>query len=75
MKKILSVLLALCLLVGAVPMFASAADGVVVNHFCNTCGKIRLDCSLEFIRYARVSQWCYAPLRGDAIDTASRIRF
>lgn len=48
---------------------------VVVKLFCNICGLNLLDCCLEAIGTVRFYQWCFAPLRGHAIDKICHFRF
>ena len=48
---------------------------VVVKLFCNICGLNLLDCCLEAIGTVRFYQWCFAPLRGHAIDQICHFRF
>ena len=56
---------------------ALAMEGkcVVVKLFCNICGLNLLDCCLEAIGTVRFYQWCFAPLRGHAIDKICHFRF
>lgn len=53
----------------------SATLNVVVKLFCNICGLNLLDCCLEAIGTVRFYQWCFAPLRGHAIDKICHFRF
>lgn len=50
-------------------------ENVVVKLFCNICGLNLLDCCLEAIGTVRFYQWCFAPLRGHAIDKICHFRF
>lgn len=55
--------------------FSRSCYCVVVKLFCNICGLNLLDCCLEAIGTVRFYQWCFAPLRGHAIDKICHFRF
>lgn len=60
---------------GALSILIAVTLAVVVKLFCNICGLNLLDCCLEAIGTVRFYQWCFAPLRGHAIDQICHFRF
>ena len=60
---------------GQIDVRSRSISNVVVKLFCNICGLNLLDCCLEAIGTVRFYQWCFAPLRGHAIDQICHFRF